>query len=214
MCALTLSTSCSHLERERSLERHSDHGANDYYRPGLLFKDKLNSSTQYVEFMYFSSAARDHHRAKSLGYKLSFSRWGLSDLTVSRNKNYSEEPEGVFCISPVNTTVGQVFKGEQKNVFPKTWDHFCGNQCPCIILWLHHEFFSPIFSICAWEKHMNRMLLSLNVRVCVCRIISWVPLLQRSYMMKLYSVTRSGMKVTLWPCDRQEERDAHASVKV
>ncbi len=34
------------------------------------------------------------------------------------------------------------------------------------------------------------------------------------YMMKLYSVTWSGMKVALWLCDRQEERDAHASVKV
>lgn len=77
VCALTLSTSCSHLERERSLERHSDHGANDHYRPGLLFKDKFSSSTQYVELMYLSSASRDHHRAKSLGYKLSFSRWGL-----------------------------------------------------------------------------------------------------------------------------------------
>lgn len=134
MCALTLSTTCSHLEQEHSLERHSDHGANDHYRPGLLFKEKLNSSAQYAEFMYLSPAARGHHRAESLGYKLSVSHRGLSDLTISHNKNYSEEPEGVFCISPVNTAVGQVFKGEQKNVFPQTRDDFCEDQCPCVIL--------------------------------------------------------------------------------
>lgn len=59
VCARVLTLSTSHLEREHSLEQHSDRGM-VHYRPGLLIKDKLNSSTQYAELMYLSSAARDH----------------------------------------------------------------------------------------------------------------------------------------------------------